>query len=81
MNFLIPFILSISNQHSDVRIFAVGITQEIDEPFLAAISGDVGVIEGQQTPGHDYLILSDFLDLDNVVANVSTGVCTSAKPS
>ena len=64
-----------------MRIFAVGITEEVYEPFLAAISGDIGVADGQKTPGYDYLQVSDFTALSTQVPSVSTGICTGNKPS
>ena len=64
-----------------MRIFALGITEDVYEPFLASISGDIGVSDGQKTPGYDYLQVSDFTALNTQVSSVSSGICTGNKPS
>ena len=64
-----------------MRIFALGITEDVYEPFLAAISGDIGVGDGQKTPGYDYLQVADFTALNTQVSSVSSGICTGNKPS
>ena len=63
-----PYIVGIS-------VFAVGITNEINEDFLAAISGDVGMVRGQQRLGYDYFTAPDFQSLDAMYAGVTTGIC------
>ena len=67
---------------ADIGLYSVGITDEIDESFLAAISGDIGVTNGQQKLGHDYFKAPDFQALDSMLETVSSGICeTSIKPS
>ena len=66
---------------SDIQMYSVGITSGIDESFLAAISGDIGVTNGKQVPGYDYFKAPDFQDLDSMQDTVATGICTNPKPS
>ena len=65
----------------DIRVYALGITEEVYEPFLDAISGDIGVGDGQKTPGYDYLQVPQFTALSSVVPSVLSGICTGNKPS
>ena len=65
----------------DIGLFSVGITDEIDESFLAAISGDIGVTNGNQLLGYDYFKAPDFTALDSMLETVSTGICENPKPS
>ena len=66
---------------SDIQMYSVGITSGIDESFLAAISGDIGVTNGNQVPGYDYFKAPDFQALDSMLDTVSTGICSNPKPS
>ena len=66
---------------SDIGLYSVGVTDEIDEPFLAAISGDIGVTNGNQVLGYDYFKAPDFQALDTMLETVSTGICDNPKPS
>lgn len=65
----------------DIGLYSIGITNEIDESFLAAISGDVGVAYGQQVLGIDYFRAPDFQVLNTILDTVSTGICERRKPS
>ena len=67
-------------EFSGISVFAVGITALINEEFLAAISGDIGVANGQQTLGYDYFTAPDFQSLDSMFAAVSAGICQRFKP-
>ena len=58
-----------------ISVFAVGITNLIDESFLAAISGEVGMVRGQQRLGYDYFTAPDFQSLDTMFAGVTAGIC------
>ncbi len=58
-----------------VGVIAVGITNNIHEEFLAAISGSAGTTQGQQQLGVDYFKAADFTALDSVMESVSRGVC------
>ena len=62
-------------------MYSIGITNEIDESFLAAISGDVGVRNGGQVLGIDYFKAIDFQVLNTILDTVSTGICERRKPS
>lgn len=64
-----------------IGLYSVGITDEIDEAFLAAISGDVGMTNGQQRLGYDYFKAPDFQALDSMLETVSTGICERPTPS
>ena len=64
-----PFLLE------GISVFAVGITNLIDEDFLAAISGEVGMVRGQQRLGYDYFTAPDFQSLDTMFAGITTGIC------
>ena len=66
---------------SDVGLFAIGITNQINEQFLAAISGDVGVTNGQQVLGYDYFNSPDFQALDSILETVSEGICKRQESS
>ena len=66
---------------SDVGLFAIGITNQINEQFLAAISGDVGVTNGQQVLGYDYFKSPDFQALDSILETVSEGICKRQESS
>ena len=65
----------------DIGLFSIGITDEIDEAFLASISGDIGVTNGKQVLGYDYFKAPDFQALDTILDTVSTGICENPKPS
>ena len=65
----------------DIGLYSIGITNEIDESFLAAISGDVGVANGEQVLGIDYFKAPDFQVLNTILDTVSTGICERRKPS
>ena len=68
----------------DIGLYSVGITDEIDESFLAAISGDIGVTNGNQVLGYDYFKAPDFQALDSMLETVSAGICenpSNPKPS
>ena len=66
---------------ADVGLFAIGITNEINEQFLAAISGDVGVTNGQQVLGYDYFKSRDFQVLDSILEMVSDRICKRPESS
>ena len=66
---------------ADVGLFAIGITSEINEQFLAAISGDVGVTNGQQVLGYDYFKSPDFQALDSILDIVSDRICKRPESS
>ena len=66
----------------DIGLFAVGITNEIDESFLAAISGAVGMANGNQVLGEDYFTAPDFRSLDAMFESVvSSGICNRLLPT
>ena len=66
----------------DIGLYSIGITNEIDESFLAAISGDVGVANGQTSFLEiDYFRAPDFQVLNTILDTVSTGICERRKPS
>ena len=58
-----------------IAVFAVGITDLIDEDFLAAISGDIMVPTGQQRLGYDYFTAPSFQSLNTMFDIVSAGIC------
>ena len=66
---------------TDIGLFSVGITNLIDDEFLAAISGDIGVTNGNQVLGYDYFKAPDFQALDSMLDIVTTGICENPKPS
>ena len=57
-------------------MISVGITNEVNEDFLAAISGDIGMPNGQQVLGYDYFKSPDFQTLNSILETVSQGICT-----
>ena len=59
---------------SDIALISVGITSEVNEDFLAAISGDAGTTNGQL--GYDYFKSPDFQTLNSILETVSQGICT-----
>ena len=65
----------------DIGLFAVGITNEVDEAFLAAISGGVGVANGNQILGRDYFTAPDFQSLDTMFESISSGICDRVTPT
>ena len=69
------------NLFSDIGLYSIGITDEIDESFLAAISGDIGVPNGKQVLGYDYFKAPDFQALESMLETVSTGICENPRPS
>ncbi len=58
----------------------MGITNQIDEDFLAAISGGVGASRGTQQRDRDYFTAPDFLSLDAMFEQVSQGICERPEP-
>ena len=56
-------------------MFAVGITNEVDETFLAAISGGANMASGNSVLGRDYFTAPDFQSLDTMFEAVSSGIC------
>ena len=66
-------------------MIAIGITDQVDETFLAALSGKTGITNGQQRMGIDYFRSPDFQTLNNMFHNVSSEACgqqsTASRPS
>ena len=62
-------------------MFAIGITDQVDETFLAALSGGAGITNGQQRMGMDYFYSPDFQTLNQMFQNVSLEVCRQQTPT
>ena len=62
---------------SDIALISVGITSEVNEDFLAAISGDAGATNGEL--GYDYFKSPDFQTLNSILETVSQGICTRTR--
>ena len=58
-----------------------GITDEIDEKFLGAISGDILTPTGQQKLGVDYFTAPDFQALSAMNDVLTSTICKSPPPS
>ncbi len=58
-------------------MLAFGITSEVDEQFLAAVSGDVMVPNGVQRLGVDYFTAPSFQALDNIQTALAISACKS----
>ena len=66
---------------SGVGMFAIGITDQVDETFLAALSGGAGITNGQQKMGMDYFYSPDFQTLNQIFQNMSSEVCRQQPPA
>ena len=65
----------------DIQLLSFGITDEIDENFLGAISGDILTPTGQQKLGVDYFTAPDFQALSAMNDVVTSTICKSPPPS
>ena len=65
----------------DIQLLSFGITDEINEQFLGAISGDILTPTGQQRLGVDYFTAPDFQALSVMNELVTSTICKSPPPS
>ena len=75
MFFLLVFSLS------DIQLLSFGITNLIDDEFLAAISGDVLIPTGQQRLGYDYFTAPDFQALNSMYSALTSTLCRKPETS
>ena len=59
----------------DIQVLSFGITNLIDDEFLAAISGDIAAQKGVQRLGYDYFSAPDFQALNNMHSALTSSVC------
>ena len=74
------FLFAAQRRFAGITLFAVGITTQIDEAFLAAISGSAGTAQGQQQLDRDYFTAPDFQSLNTMFERVSAGICGRLEP-
>ena len=69
------------NFFSDIQVLAFGITDLVDNRFLAAISGDISAPSGTQTLGYDYFSAPNFQALNNVYNALTSSICREPEQS